>query len=53
MDVKTTFQNVDVDEEIYMEKLEGYVLLGNKQKTCKLSILVWVNTSTETMTSKF
>lgn len=36
MNVKTTFQNIDIDEEIYMEKPKGYVLLGNEQKVCKL-----------------
>jgi hypothetical protein len=30
MDVKMTFLNGDLDEEIYMEKPEGYVLPGNE-----------------------
>ncbi|MCI53134.1 reverse transcriptase, partial [Trifolium medium] len=30
------FLNGDLDEEIYMEQPEGYVLPGNEQKVCKL-----------------
>lgn len=30
MDVKTAFLNGNIDEEIYMEQSEGFVLLGNK-----------------------
>ncbi|RVW28531.1 Retrovirus-related Pol polyprotein from transposon TNT 1-94 [Vitis vinifera] len=36
MDVKTTFLNGDLNEEVYMEQLEGFVLLGNENKVCKL-----------------
>ncbi|PKI50935.1 hypothetical protein CRG98_028665 [Punica granatum] len=36
MDVKTAFPNGDLDEEIYMEQLEGFVAPGNKMKVCKL-----------------
>ncbi|KAH9736084.1 hypothetical protein KPL71_017967 [Citrus sinensis] len=32
MDVKTTFLNGDLDEEIYMEQPEGFVLPGNEKK---------------------
>ena len=35
MDVKTTFLNGDLNEEIYMEQLEGFVLPGNEHKVCK------------------
>ena len=36
MDVKTTFLNSDLNEEIYMEQPEGFLLLGNEKKVCKL-----------------
>jgi hypothetical protein len=36
MDVKTAFLNGDLNEEIYMEQPEGYVLPGNELKVCKL-----------------
>ena len=36
MDVKTTFLNGDLDEEIYMEQPEGFVILGQQKKVCKL-----------------
>ena len=36
MDVKTTFLNGELDEEVYMEQLKGFVLLGNEHKVCKL-----------------
>ena len=36
MDVKTTFLNGDLDEEVYMEQPEGFVLPRNEKKVCKL-----------------
>ena len=36
MDVKTTFLNSDLDEEVYMEQPKGFVLLRNEKKVCKL-----------------
>ncbi|GKD39484.1 zinc finger, CCHC-type containing protein [Tanacetum coccineum] len=32
MDVKTTFLNVDLDEEIYMNQPQGFIMPGNKNK---------------------
>ena len=36
MDMKTAFLNGDLNEEIYMEQPEGFVLPGNEHKVCKL-----------------
>nr|GEW64990.1 zinc finger, CCHC-type [Tanacetum cinerariifolium] len=36
MDVKTTFLNGDLDEEVYTKQPEGFVMLGNEHKVCKL-----------------
>ena len=36
MDVKTVFLNGDLDEEVYMEQPEGFVMPGNEHKVCKL-----------------
>ena len=36
MDVKKAFLNGDLDEEIYMEKLEGFSSPGQEMKVCKL-----------------
>ena len=36
MDVKTAFLNGDLDEEIYMEQPEGFVVPGQEKKFCQL-----------------
>ncbi|KAI3503229.1 hypothetical protein L1887_31668 [Cichorium endivia] len=35
MDVKTTFLNGDLEEEIYMEQPDGYIAPGQESKVCK------------------
>ncbi|GJW49520.1 zinc finger, CCHC-type containing protein [Tanacetum coccineum] len=41
MDVKTTFLNFDLEEEVYMKQPEGFVMLGNEHKMCKLVKLLY------------
>ena len=36
MDVKTTLLNGELDEEIYMEQLEGFIVPGQEKKVCWL-----------------
>ena len=36
MDVKTTFLNGELDEEIYMDQPDGFVVKGEEHKVCKL-----------------
>jgi hypothetical protein len=36
MDVKTTFLNEELDEEIYMDQPEGFVADGQENKVCRL-----------------
>jgi hypothetical protein len=47
MDVKTTFLNGELDEEIYMDQPEGFIADGQENKVCRLiKIIVWPKTST-------
>ena len=36
MDVKTTFLNGELEEEIYMDQFDGFVANGQEEKVCKL-----------------
>ncbi|GJW90385.1 zinc finger, CCHC-type containing protein [Tanacetum coccineum] len=36
MDVKTTFLNGDLEEEVYMKQPKGFIMPGNEHKVYKL-----------------
>ena len=36
MDVKTTFLNGELNDEIYMEQPEGFIVPGQEKKVCRL-----------------
>ena len=36
MDVKTVFLNGELEEEIYMERREGFIVPGKEKKVCRL-----------------
>ena len=36
MEVKTTFLNGDLDEEVYMDQPDGFSIEGNNHMVCKL-----------------
>ena len=51
MDVKTTFLNGDLDEEIYMEQPKGVFSSRTRKENLSIGeIVVWAKTSTKTMT---
>jgi hypothetical protein len=41
MDVKSTFLNGELEEEVYIEQLEGFQLLENVDYMCKLKKAVY------------
>ena len=36
MDVKTTFLNGDLKEDVYLDQSEGFAIKGKEHKVCKL-----------------
>jgi hypothetical protein len=41
MDVKITFLHGDLEEEIYMKQLDGFVVNGKQELVCKLKISLY------------
>ena len=41
MDMKTAFLNGNLDEDIYMEQLEGFAKKGNEHLVCKLKKFIY------------
>jgi hypothetical protein len=48
MDVKITFLNGNLQENVYMAQSEGFAVEGKQHMGCKLTSL-WVKTSVKTM----
>ncbi|GAA0157711.1 transmembrane signal receptor [Lithospermum erythrorhizon] len=54
MGVKTTFLNGDLTKEVYMEQPEGFILLGNENKVCRLvKLLYGLNQASKKWHKKF
>ena len=46
MDVKTTFLNGIIEEEVYIEQPEGFVVHGKESHVCKLKKALYAQVST-------
>ena len=54
MNVKTTFLNGELVEEVYMKQLEGFVIKGQEDKVCKLTkSLYWLKQAPKQWHQKF
>ncbi|GKD59878.1 zinc finger, CCHC-type containing protein, partial [Tanacetum coccineum] len=55
MDVKTTFLNGELEEDVYMNQPQGFIMPGNENKVCKLikSLYGQKLTSKEFLSSRF
>ena len=50
LDVKTTFLHGDLEEDIYVSQLEGFIIQGQESLVCKLrKKLVWPKASSKTV----
>ena len=41
MDVKTAFLNGNLEEEVYMAQIEGFLVEGKEHMMCKLNKLIY------------
>lgn len=54
MYVKFSFLNKDLEEETYIKRIEGFVILGQKHKICTLmKSFLWAEENTKLMAYKF
>jgi hypothetical protein len=42
MDVKTTFLNVDIEEEVYIEHLYGFMIYEKESHVCRLKKALYI-----------
>ena len=52
MDIKSTFLNEELEEEVYIEQLEGFPLTEEKDMVCRFESRVWIKASTQNLACK-